>query len=130
VVGTFWRSRNLAAYAACVPTSCRRPGHFLLLAQEKVTKEKGPPDEAPIGLKPDRFAVGWRAFRRGILPRRKVPGVLPGTPAGPDLHPSAASYGDPEDQELRADGSCRCAAHRVAAGGGAHALVAMSQPFP
>jgi len=56
---------------------------------------------------------GGRAFRRGILPRRKVPGVLPGTPAGPALHPPAASYGDPEGQKLQAHGSCRYATHRV-----------------
>ncbi|GAB2808845.1 hypothetical protein GCM10027021_36930 [Dyella kyungheensis] len=41
--------RVIATWLACrgLPSSCRRPGHFLLLAQEKVTKEKGPPDDAP-----------------------------------------------------------------------------------
>ncbi|PXV52624.1 hypothetical protein BDW41_11867 [Dyella sp. AtDHG13] len=71
LIGSFWRSRDLAAYAAGVPTSCRRPGYFLLLAQEKVTKEKGPPESAPIGLKPDRYADGLRAFRRGSCPDEK-----------------------------------------------------------
>jgi len=68
VVGFYQRSRNLAAYAAGVPASCRRPGHFLLLAQEKVTKEKGPPDEAPSGRSPEGTRTGYGVCRQGILP--------------------------------------------------------------
>ena len=38
----------------------RRPSHFLLLAQEKVTKEKGTPDGAPTGLLPGGSAGSGR----------------------------------------------------------------------
>jgi len=38
---TSLRCRVIATWIACggLPSSCRRPGHFLLLAQEKVTTE-------------------------------------------------------------------------------------------
>ncbi len=92
--GIAWlsRDRDLAAYAAGVPTSCRRPGHFLLLAQEKVTKEKGPPESAPSGLRPPGTRSGSGLFDGAPAPtkRNRHPCRFP---CGPDLHPPAASYG-------------------------------------
>ena len=73
-----------ATWLACrgLPSSCRRPGYFLLLAQEKVTKEKGPPDDAPSGLRPPGARVGSGVFRQGILPWRKTGPHPCGPPCG------------------------------------------------
>src|SRR5215469_18110232 len=49
---------RLLAYAAGVPSVCRRPGHFSLLAQRKVTQRKGSPSR--------RFADFVRKVRGGI----------------------------------------------------------------
>ena len=68
----YQRFRDLAAYAASVPPSCRRPGHFLLLAQEKVTKEKGPPDEAPIGQSPIGTRPGSGLFDGAPAPTKSA----------------------------------------------------------
>src|SRR5579859_7752415 len=78
---------DLAAYAAGVPTSCRRPGHFLLLAQEKVTKEKGTPIAALAGEAGQRVRVG-RAFRRGSCPGEKCQGSCPAPLRGLIVRPS------------------------------------------
>ncbi len=94
------RYGDLAAYAAGVPTSCRRPGHFLLLAQEKVTKEKGPPESAPIGQKPDRYADGFRAFRRGSCPDEKESASLP-IPLRAFSPPAHRLIRGPEDQKRK-----------------------------
>jgi hypothetical protein len=59
---------RMLACAAGVPSACLRPGHFLLRAQEKVTKEKGNP-EYPLcrrSLQSTRRDYG--VFRQGILP--------------------------------------------------------------
>ena len=90
--------RVIATWLACrgLPPSCRRPGHFLLLAQEKVTKEKGPPDDAPCGPSgPPGARVGCGVFRQGILPWRKTGRHPCRPPCGLILHPPAASYGVP-----------------------------------
>ncbi|ULU25132.1 hypothetical protein DYST_02055 [Dyella terrae] len=108
--------RVVAIWLACggLSTSCRRPSHFSLLAQRKVTQRKGPPDESPIGLKPDRYAVGFRAFRRGSCPGEKWLASVPATPAGPSLHPPAASYGARKIKSTKP--TARAAAHRIAVG--------------
>ncbi len=84
-----WLSRysDLAAYAAGVPTSCRRPGHFLLLAQEKVTKEKGTPIAALSGYAGQSVRVG-RAFRRGSCPDEKCRASCPAPLRGLIVRPS------------------------------------------
>jgi hypothetical protein len=60
--------RDTSIWLACrgLPTSCRRPGHFSLLAQRKVTKRKGPPDGAPSGLRPPGARSGYGVFRQDI----------------------------------------------------------------
>jgi hypothetical protein len=83
-----------------------RPGHFLLLAQEKVTKEKGPPDDAPYGLRPPGARVGYGVFRQGILPGEKTGRHPCRPPCGLILHPPAASYGVPQEPRAEAK-SCR-----------------------
>ena len=65
-----WRFRDLAAYAAGVPPSCRRSGHFSLLAQRKVTQRKGTPVASPADKAGRSVSVG-RAFRRGSCPDEK-----------------------------------------------------------
>jgi len=65
------------------------------------------------GWRPPGSRAGSGLFDGASCPDEKCLASVPGTPAGPDLHPPAASYGDPEDQKRRADGSCRFAAHRV-----------------
>jgi len=87
-----------------------RPGHSLLLAQEKVTKEKGTPRGA-VWAAPSQSVSGGRAFRPGSCPDEKCPISMSGTPSGPDRPPLTATQG------LFA-GSCRFAAHRVAEIGG------------
>jgi hypothetical protein len=77
--------RVIASLLACrgLPSSCRRPGHFLLLAQEKVTKEKGPPDDAPSG--PLALQVRGRVagfFDRASCPGEKLAGIHAGHPSG------------------------------------------------
>jgi len=42
-----------------------------LLAQEKVTKEKGPPDEAPSGLRPEGPRTGYGLFDGASCPDEK-----------------------------------------------------------
>jgi hypothetical protein len=76
----------------CVGTSARQPSHFLLLAQEKVTKEKGTPiPAAPAGL--------LCAARS----RREVQKLALRAQTSELLHPSCpalldASNGDPKSQ--------------------------------
>jgi len=67
----YQRSLDRAAYAAGVPNCCRSPGHFLLLAQEKVTKEKGPPESAPIGQSPIGPRSGYGLFDGASCPDEK-----------------------------------------------------------
>ena len=93
--------RDTATWLACrgLPSSCRRPGYFLLLAQEKVTKEKGPPDDAPSG--PLALQVRGRVtgfFDRTSLSCRKT-GRIHAATLRAFLHPPAASYGDPKSQK-------------------------------
>ena len=47
---------------AGVSSPCRGPSHFLLRAQEKVTKEKGTPMARPPGILPYGCAGGLRGF--------------------------------------------------------------------
>src|SRR5579859_1880048 len=63
---------DTAIWLACggLPTSCRRPGHFSLLAQRKVTKRNGTPIAALAGEAGQCVRVG-RAFRRGSCPGEK-----------------------------------------------------------
>ena len=44
-----------------------RPSHFLLRAQEKVTKEKGTPRGRLAGVLPAKCVKGGRGFRQHIL---------------------------------------------------------------
>ena len=107
--------RVIATGLACrgLPTSCRRPGHFLLLAQEKVTKEKGPPDDAPSGLRPPGARVGCGVFRQGILPWRKTGPHPCGPPFGlSSTHPPRHT-GTPESQEPRAKSRSRSRELRI-----------------
>jgi len=115
VIGVFVRSRDLAAYAASVPTSCRRPGYFLLLAQEKVTKEKGPPESAPIGQSPIGSRTGYGLFDGASCPDEKCLASCQ-APLRGLISTRPPPYTGPGRSRARADGSCRCAAHRVVAG--------------
>jgi len=107
------RLRDLAAYAAGVPTSCRRPGYFLLLAQEKVTKEKGTPIAALAGEAGQCVRVG-RAFRRGSCPGEKCQGSLPGTPAGPVVRPSPPLKGVRRSKAQSPEPKARAASLHIA----------------
>jgi hypothetical protein len=60
-----------------VSLACRRPSHFLLRAQEKVTKEKGTPVRRPPGILPSGCVSLGRAFRRGSCPGEKCAASLP-----------------------------------------------------
>ena len=84
-------------------------GHFLLLVQEKVTKEKDTPGGAPSGLLPSgsasgpgppRWAIRGPSLRsaRSIAP---IPGRCPGTGPGPLAAPHGApsSSGHPWPQK-------------------------------
>ena len=62
--------------AICIRELCRlpaalsvaeRPSHFLLRAQEKVTKEKGTPRGRLAGVLPAKCVKGGRGFRQHIL---------------------------------------------------------------
>src|SRR5579859_2447168 len=101
------------AYAAGVPTSCQRPGHFLLLAQEKVTKEKGTPIAALAGEAGQCVRVG-RAFRRGSCPGEKCQGSFPGTPAGPVVRPSPPLKGARRSKAQSAEPTARAASLHIA----------------
>src|SRR3989344_763486 len=74
----------------------RTQGYFLLLVQEKVAKEKDPPDGANTPAHP-RFRVP-ALILRGIPPRRSCAGILSAPlsrrPAG-TLRCGGAPYGDP-----------------------------------
>src|SRR5579859_3103710 len=111
------RLRGLAAYAAGVPTSCRRPGHFLLLAQEKVTKEKGTPVAALADEAGQCVRVG-RAFRRGSCPDEKESASCRFPLRGLIVRPSPPLKGA-QHQELKARAasrhiaSWRCAARTL-----------------
>ncbi len=94
--------RPPAGDAKLVPVG--RPGHFLLLAQEKVTKENGTPRGAGRAT-PSQSVRGGRAFRPGSCPDEKCPTSVSGTPAGPHRPPLTAPQG-------LGEGSCRGAAHR------------------
>ncbi len=106
------RYRDRAAYAAGVSPSCRRPSHFSLLAQRKVTQRKGPPDESPSGLRPPGTRAGSGLFDGAPAPtkRNRHPCRFP---CGPSLHPPAASYGA---RKIKSDNGrlvqLRCTSHR------------------
>ncbi len=75
-----------------LPSSCRRPGHFLLLAQEKVTKEKGTPRGA-VRASPSQSVRGGRAFRPGSCPDEKCPTSCRAPLRGLLVHPSPPHRG-------------------------------------
>jgi len=93
--------RVIATWLACRgrPSSCRRSGHILLLAQEQSNQREGPPDDAPSG--PLALQVRGRApgfFDRTSLSCRKI-GRIHAATLRAFLHPPAASYGDPGRRE-------------------------------
>jgi len=71
------------------------PSHFLLRAQEKVTKEKGTPEGAPSGLLPSRCTGGLRGFSTAppVLTKNWLASVRATLRAF--LRPPAAPYGAP-----------------------------------
>ena len=75
-----------------------RPGHFLLLAQEKVTQEKGTPAVAVAGLLPGDFV---RTLRGSLTARpcagSERAGIVP-APLRAFLRALTATEGDPEEQ--------------------------------
>ncbi len=74
-----------ATWLACggLPTSCRRPGHFSLFGQRKVTKREATPMARLPGLQPGRYAGGLRGFSTGHpCPDEKLAGLPAGHPAG------------------------------------------------
>ena len=88
-----------------VGTSARQPSHFLLLAQEKVTKEKGTPNPAaPAGLL--CAARSSREVQKLALRAQTSELLDPSCPALLD-----ASHGDPKSQHQR---TARLAAPNVA----------------
>ncbi len=92
----FWRCTCwlLATWLACrgLPSRCRGPGHFLLLAQEKVTKENGTPRGAVWAL-PSQSVRGGRAFRPGSCPDEKCPTSCRAPLRGLIDHPSPPHRG-------------------------------------
>ncbi len=91
-VGGF--SLGCGEIVACggVSPSCRRPSHFSLRGQRKVTQRKAIPGASPFGC----VRVG-RAFRQGILPWRKGIDIRVDAPAGLIVQPSPTHRG-PEGQ--------------------------------
>src|SRR5579859_861316 len=87
---------DTAIWLACggLPTSCRRPGHFSLLAQRKVTKRNGTPIAALAGEAGQCVRVG-RAFRRGSCPGEKESASMP-IPLRACRPPLTAAQGGPE----------------------------------
>jgi hypothetical protein len=69
-----------ASLLACgwLPSRCRGPGHFLLRAQEKVTKEKGTPQRRPSGLcgSAGLFDTTSLSCRKGIGPADAPAGLF------------------------------------------------------
>ncbi len=83
-----------------------RPGSLSLACPRESNQRERHPAWRCLGFaQPVR--EGWPGFSTGLLPGRKVPDVLSGTPTGPDRPPLTATQG-------MFEGSCRCAAHRVA----------------
>ncbi len=83
-----------------------RPGSLSLACPRESNQREGHPAWRCLGYaQPVR--EGRPGFSTGLLPGRKVPDVLSGTPAGPARPPLTAPQG-------LVEGSCRGAAHRVA----------------
>ncbi len=89
-----FRPDVLASLLACsgLPSRCRGPGHFLLLAQEKVTKENGTPRGA-VWAAPSQSVRGGRAFRPGSCPDEKCPTSCRAPLRGLIVHPSPPHRG-------------------------------------
>ena len=94
-------------WLACggLPTCCRRPGHFLLLAQEKITTEMVamPKEKAPrmtrlpsVGRKVRGRVTGF--FDRTSVSCRKT-GRIPAATLRAFLHPPAAVTRGPQEPE-------------------------------
>jgi hypothetical protein len=81
---------------------------------KKSNPKKGHPRLALAG-EAGQFVRGGRAFRRGSCPGEKESASLP-IPLRAFSSTPHRRTGGPVDQELPADGSCRFAAHRIAAG--------------
>ncbi len=82
-------------------------GSLFFACSKKSNQKKEPPAWRWPGLRPSQSVRGGRAFRPGSCPDEKCPTSLSGTPAGPARPPLTAPQG-------LVEGSCRCAAHRVA----------------
>ena len=81
-----------------------RPGSLSLACPRESNQRERHPAWRCLGCaQPVR--EGRPGFSTGLLPGRKVPDVLSGTPAGPDRPPLTTTQGIGES-------SCRCAAHR------------------
>jgi hypothetical protein len=103
-----------------VGTSARQPSHFLLLAQEKVTKEKGTPNPAaPAGLL--CAARSSREVQKLALRAQTSELLDPSCPALLD-----ASHGDPKSQHQR---RARLAAPNVAVISTLSAKAMRSEPW-
>ena len=76
--------RDTATWLACrgLPSSCRRPGHFSLLAQRKVTKRKSTPMPRLPGLALQVRARVAGFADRASCPDVKLAGIHAGHPAG------------------------------------------------
>ncbi len=85
--------------------SLPRPGSLSLACPRESNQRERHPAWRCLGVaQPVR--EGRPGFSTGLLPGRKVPDVLSGTPAGPARPPLTAPQG-------RGEGSCRWAAHRI-----------------
>ncbi len=72
--------RRKSLWSRGLPSRCRGPGHFSLLAQRKVTKRKSTPRGA-VWASPSQ-SVRRPGFSTGLLPGRKVPDIRVGHPCG------------------------------------------------
>ncbi|MET3653066.1 hypothetical protein ABIC75_002802 [Dyella japonica] len=96
--------RVVAIWLACggLPTSCRRPGYFSLLAQRKVTKRNGPRmTRLPGAARKVRVRVAG-FFDRASLSCRKTGRHPCRPPYGLSSTRPPLSYGDPEEPRAKA----------------------------
>src|SRR5579859_4409888 len=120
----------IASLLACrgLPTSCRRPGHFSLLAQRKVTKRKGTPAWRCLGLQPGQSVRSDRAFRRGSCPGEKGSASCR-SPCGPDRPPLTAAQGaQHQEQQARAAARHIAVAFRLLTTGDAYTFFLLWPP--
>jgi len=78
-----------------------RPSHFLLRAQEKVTKEKGTPRGRLAGVLPAKCVKGGRGFSTAHpWADEKQADLRVGFPAGFSAHPSPPPRGPDEQARI------------------------------